>query len=75
MFLQVSAEREDLLLANMATALLDFAEEARLKFPPPPPKKKKKNKYDLSDSESDEEDESVVEEQDHEQPPNEGMIN
>ena len=63
------------ILANMATALLDFAEEARLKFPPPPPKKKKKNKYDLSDSESDEEDESVAEEHDQEQPPNEGMIN
>ena len=59
----------------MATAWLEFAEEAREKYPPPPPKKKKKNKWDLTDTESEEEDQQALEEEgegDH--PPNAGNL-
>ena len=57
----------------MATAWLEFAEEARDKYPAPPPKKKKKNKWDLTDSESEDEDQQALDEEgegDH--PPNAG---
>ena len=57
----------------MATALLDFSDEARVKYPPKP-KKKKKNKYDISDSESDDDVGSAGEEQEPDQPPNEGEL-
>lgn len=60
----------------MATALLDFAKEAREKFPPQPnnKKKKKENTYDASDSESENEEQQPQEdEQEPEHPPNEGM--
>ena len=57
---------------KMATAWLEFAEEAREKYPPPPPPKKK-NEWGITDSESEEEDEQVLDEEgegDH--PPNAG---
>ena len=57
----------------MATALLDFAEEARLKFPYTP-KKKKRNEFGITESESEGDDEAAEEEQEPEQPPNEGQL-
>ena len=63
-------------LHKMATAWLEFAEEAREKYPPPPPKKKKKNKWDLTDSESeeDEEQQALEEEGEGDHTPNEGTF-
>ena len=56
----------------MATAWLEFAEEAREIYPPPPPKKKK-NEWGMTESSSsDEEEETMEEEGDH--PPNAGKL-
>ena len=61
----------------MATAWLEFAEEAREKYPIPPQKVKKRNEFGITESESseDEEDQQASDEDaEGEHPPNAGKL-